>query len=82
MMKFYVLTSPNDGISSDEDSGDENDGTFDNLTGNQLQAPAEVVRIHTGGDIHIVGGLDTSDEESEAETPPPTKSCHHYCHIR
>ena len=38
-----------------------------------MQAPAEVVAFHTGGDIHIVGGLDTSDEESEAETPPPTK---------
>jgi len=64
---------PNDGIGSDEDSGDENDGTFDNLTGSQLQAPAEVVAVHTGGDIHIVGGLDTSDEDSEAETQPPPK---------
>jgi len=34
-----------------------------------LQAPAEVVVVHTGGDIGIVGGIDVSnDEDNEYET--------------
>jgi len=59
-----------------------------NLTGNQLQAPAEVVAVHTGGDIRIVRGLDFSDDEDSeneagevhdahatrmAAQPPPRK---------
>jgi len=61
VLRADVYIGPlNNGTGSDEDSGDENDGTFDNLTGNQLQAPAEVVTVHTGGDIRIVGGLDVS----------------------
>ena len=58
---------PNDGDGSDEDSGDENDGAFDNLTASQLQAPAEVVAVHTGGVIHMLSGLDVSDEEDNEE---------------
>jgi len=34
-----------------------------------LQVPAEGIAVHTGGDIHIVGRLDVSDDEdSENET--------------
>jgi len=41
------IAPPNDSTCSDEDSGDENDGIVDNLSGNQLRATAEKSLLHT-----------------------------------
>ena len=77
------ISPPNDGICSDEDSGDENDGIVDNLTGNQLRASAEVVasyvdghqeRISSNEDCNANDYEDGNDTESSEEAlPPPSK---------
>lgn len=62
------ISPPDDGVCSEEDSGDENDGTVDNMSGNQLRASAEVVTCRSDGDTQTVGGLDVSeDEENDAD---------------
>ena len=57
------IAPPDDGICSEEDSGDENDVTYDNLSGGQLRAPAEVVTFRSGGDTQTVGELDSGENE-------------------
>ena len=61
------IAPPSDGNVSEEDSGDENDGTFDNLSGNQLRASAEVVTFRADGDKQTVGGLDDNSEDVETD---------------
>lgn len=77
------ISPPIDGTCSDEDSGDENDGIVDNLSGNQLRADAEVVASYIDGHQERISGSadynendfenDTDTESSEDELPPPSK---------
>jgi hypothetical protein len=60
------LTPPADGLISDEDSGDENDGVFDNLSSNQLRAPVEVVTTSITGEVQRHGCEDGDSEGSSA----------------
>lgn len=59
---FIEATEPN--ADTDEDSGDEDETTLDNLTGRQLAAPAEVVFL---GDIRIGEILDEENTPLEVE---------------
>jgi len=77
------IASPNNGTCSDEDSGDENDGIVDNLSGNQMRATAEVVASYTDGHQERISGNencndndcenDSDTESSEDELPPQSK---------
>jgi hypothetical protein len=63
------LTPPADGRISDEDSGDENDGVFDNLSSNQLRAPVEVVTTSTTGEVqrHACEIDDSGDSDTDED---------------
>jgi len=77
------IAPPNDSTCSDEDSGDENDGIVDNLSGIQLPATAEVIASYADGHQERISGNedcndndcenDSDTESSEDELPPPSK---------
>ena len=57
------MAPPNYGMCPDKDSGNENDATVDNLSGNQLRASTEFVAFHANVNTQQVGELDVSDDE-------------------
>jgi hypothetical protein len=71
------ITPPRNHDVSDEDSGEEDGGTVDNLNGNQLNA-ASTATVMIGTERMVVGGDDDTqssndgfveDENSESESP-------------
>jgi DNA excision repair protein ERCC-6 len=66
------ITPPSDATCSDEDSGDEDSGgSYNNLTGKQLQAES-VATVRTIGS-HIRIGDDDNTSESDDDSSPPVK---------
>ena len=66
---FKIFTQPpldSNGNNSDIDSGDEEDASIDNLSGNQLLAPASlVVKDVRKGEIHVGQNLDQEEKEDD-----------------
>ena len=66
---FKIFTQPpldSNGNNSDIDSGDEEDASIDNLSGNQLLAPASlVVKDVRKGEIHVEQNLDQEEKEDD-----------------
>ena len=70
MSATVYITPPGDGTVSDGDSGEEDEGTFQNLHHQQLLAEAEAVSQHPDGKV-VVGDVEESltapDTESDSE---------------
>ena len=58
------------GNNSDIDSGDEEDASIDNLSGNQLLAPASLVKDVRRGEIHVEQNIDQEEKEDD-----PASNC-------
>lgn len=69
------IDPPNDGLGSDEDSGDENEGTVSNMNGNQLCAKATIITSTTTGNTERIGESDSEndDEGNTGNNIPPKK---------
>ena len=67
MSAIVYITPPSDGTVSDGDSGEKDEGTFQNLHHQQLLAEAEAVSQHPDGKV-VVGDVE------ESLTAPDTES--------
>ena len=67
MTKIFIQPPPDsNGNNSDIDSGDEEDASIDNLSGNQLLAPASLVVKHVRkGEIHVEQNIDQEEKEHD-----------------
>ena len=67
-----IYIEPNDGDITDEDSADEDDGgLLDNLSGNQLNAPAEAVFPDGQGLLEASPNFDNDNDSTENEEYSP-----------
>ena len=68
---FIQQPLDSNGNNSDIDSGDEEDASIDNLTGNQLLVPASlVVKDVRKGEIHIEQNIDQEEKKDD-----PASNC-------